>query len=221
MKKRNNSHKGRWNAGATLIELVLALTITAIILGVIYSAIVLAHRSMEKGERRMDETQHFRTLVDRIAPVIHSTYPFVKLIEGKRVIFFAGKSDSLGFVTTDIDIYRDDLANLPGLKWVRLYADTGGLFMEETYFFNEEVLDKDSVGEPLLIDPNVRSLRFEYFEIKEDETEGTWLDEWDLEDEERKLLPRAVRVSLRVEEGGEEIDIPPFVIRIYGFHPIS
>ena len=207
--------------GVTLIELVLALTIASIVLGVIYAAIVLAHRSMERGERRMDETQHFRTLIDRISPVIHSLYPYVRKTQEETLVFFDGQSDTLGFVTTDIDIYRDDIANLPGLKWVRFYTGSGGLFMRESYFFNEDVLEEESEGEELLIDPYVESIAFEYLEIKEDETQGTWLDEWDLEEEDRQQkLPRAVRISLRVEEGGKDVQVPPFVVRIYAYDPI-
>ncbi len=219
MKNCRNSDPG--NRGTTLIEVVLALSIAAIVLGVIYGAIVLAHRSMERGERRMDESQHFRTLIDRIAPVIHSLYPYVRRTPEETLIFFDGKSDSLGFVSTDIDIYRDDLANLPGLRWVRLYADSGGLFLRESYFFNVDVLEDEGTGDALVIDPYVRSIAFEYLEIKEDETQGTWLDEWDIEDEDRnQKLPRAVRISLRVEEGGKEVTMPPFVVRIYAYEPI-
>jgi len=83
------------------------------------------------------------------------------------------------------------------------------------------MLEEESEGEELLIDPYVESIAFEYLEIKEDETQGTWLDEWDLEEEDRQQkLPRAVRISLRVEEGGKDVQVPPFVVRIYAYDPI-
>ena len=41
-------------AGVTLIEVILALTISALILSIVYCAMHLAHRSMNKGEERME-----------------------------------------------------------------------------------------------------------------------------------------------------------------------
>ncbi len=214
-------HKLYPASGFTLIEVVLALTLSAVVLSIVYSAMHLSYRTSRKGEARMDRSQHIRTLVDRLVPVIHSAYPLVQQIEEDRVLLFSGESDSLGLVTADVDKYRPDNANLPGLRWVRFFVDDEGLNMEESYFFNEDVLEEEA-GEIFLVDSYVTNLEFEYYEIKEDESEGTWLDEWDPDDEDLGILelPRAVRVHLTIEEEGREIEIPPFTIRIYAYEPV-
>ncbi len=206
MRMMKKYHKSYLASGFTLIEVVLALTLSAVVLSIVYSAMHLSYKTSRKGEARMDRSQHIRTLVDRLVPVIHSAYPLVQQIDEDRVLFFSGESDSLGLVTADVDKYRPDNSNLPGLRWVRFFVDDEGLNMEESYFFNEDVLEEEA-GEIFLVDPYVTNLEFEYYEIKEDESEGTWLDEWDPDDEDLGILelPRAVRVYLTIEEEGREL----------------
>ena len=212
----------RRRGGFTLIEVVLALSITAVVLAVVYGAIRLAYRSNDRGEAHMAASQRIRTLVDRIVPVIHSAYPFWRQTEDGRLLFFSGEPDSLGFVTADVDPFRDDPANRPGLKWVRFFVDGDGLFMEEDYFFNEKALEGEGDGEALLVAPFVKDAAFEYLEVDPDTSESTWRDEWEVDEDENFRLPRAVRISLRLEtEEGEEFDLPPIVARIYVSEPFQ
>jgi len=222
MMRTKQYHKSYLPSGFTLIEVVLALTLSAVVLSIVYSAMHLSYRTSQKGEARMDRSQHIRTLVDRIVPVIHSAYPLLQQIDENRVLMFSGQSDSLGLVTADVDRYRADNANLPGLRWVRFFVDNEGLNMEESYFFNESVLEDEEAGEIFLVDPAVTDLEFEYYEIKEDESEGTWLNEWDPDGEDLATLelPRAIRVHLTIKEEGREVEIPPFTIRIYAYAPV-
>jgi len=213
-------HRGT-DRGFTLIEIVLALSITAVVLAVVYGGIRLAYRSSERGEAHMDASQQIRTLMDRIVPVIHSAYPFWIRTEDGNVLFFAGKSDSLGFVTSDVDNYRDDIPNLPGLKWVRFFVDGDGLNMEEDYFFNQKALEGEGDPDVLPVAPFVSDIAFEYLEVDADTSETTWLDEWEVDEEERFELPRAVRVSLQIETGDGSVDLPPIVARIYAFQPVN
>lgn len=189
-------------------------------MSIVYGAVRLAWRATDRGERRMDASQHVRTLVDRIVPLIHSAYPLVRGKDDERELYFIGKSDSLGLVTSDVDQYREDPPNLPGLRWIRLFVDSGGLNMEESYFFDAKALEEEVSGKPLSMDPYVKSVKFEYYEVKEDESSGTWIDEWEPEDDKLEL-PRAVRVSLVIEEDGKKINVPPIVARIYSWTPIE
>lgn len=207
------------SAGFSLLEVIIALAITTVILATVYGAVRLAYRAQERGEAHMEKSQEIRTLIDRLIPVIHSAYPFWKKTEDGNALFFVGKSDSIGFVTTDVDLYRYDVANLPGLKWVRFFMDREGLNMAESYFFNEEVLEEDDVGEVYLISPNVSDIEFEYYEVEEDSSEGDWRDDWDIDEDEKLELPRAVRVSLTLRDGDKEVKLPPFVVRIYAYLP--
>jgi len=224
-RNRNNSRPetaetAEPSGGFTLIEVIIALTLSAVILSIVYGAVRLAWRATDRGERRMDASQHVRTLVDRIVPLIHSAYPLVRGKDDDRELYFIGKSDSLGLVTSDVDRYRENPANLPGLRWIRLFVDSGGLNMEESYFYDAKALEGDVAGKPLAIDPYVKSVKFEYYEVKEDDKNGTWVDEWEPDDDKFEL-PRAVRVSLVIEEDGKKINVPPIVARIYSWTPIE
>ena len=53
----------------------------------------------------------------------------------------------------------------------------------------------------MVLRQGVKSLRFHYLEPRSEEER--WVERWD--GEERKALPRAIRISLE-DEGGEEVD---------------
>jgi hypothetical protein len=199
------------NRGFTLLELLIAITLSILILVVLGAAMRLGYKSQEKGTERSELTQKVRILEDRIAWLIRGAYPRYLNKPDEKKIFFDGKSDRAGFVTSSIDAHGTGPEDLAGLKWVSIFVDSDGLKIREKVFFLEDVFD-DSKGKVYLLDPEVRKIAFEYFEIKEDEKQGTWVSEWDPEDKE--TIPLAVKVKMTLERSGQKIEIPEMIVKI-------
>lgn len=199
--------------GFTLIEILLGLSLTVLLLGIIFSALRLAHRSEEKGRARQETAQRMRVLSDRLSWLLRGAYPYVIQKEAKRYVFFDGDPRSVSFVTTSTDPYSEDVADLPGLKWVRIYADSEGLKVAERLFFLEE-------GEShYLLDGEVESASFEFLE--EDEERSLWVSSWSGADMDG-FFPRAVRVSLTLRgDGGKEVAMPLIVAPVRAESPIK
>ncbi len=198
------------NRGFTLLELLIAVSLSILILVVLGAAMRLGYKSQQRGTEQGEITQKMRILQDRIAWLIRGTYPFYLNKPDEKKIYFDGNSDSAGFVTSSIDTYGTGPEDLAGLKWVSIFVDSEGLKIREKVFFLEDVFD-DSRGKVYLLDPEVRKIEFEFFEIKEDEKQGAWVSEWDPRDKE--TIPAAVKVTMTLERNGRKIEMPEMIVK--------
>lgn len=196
--------------GFTLIELLISISLAIIILVVLGAAMRLGYKSQAKGTERSELTQKIRILEDRIAWLIRGAYPYYLNKTDEKKIYFEGKSDRIGFVTSSIDTHGTGPEDFAGLKWVSIFADSNGLKIREKVFFLEDVFDDDN-GKVYLLDPEIKKIEFEFFEIEEDEKQGDWVTEWD--PEEKTTIPLAVRVTMTLERKDQKIEIPELIVK--------
>ena len=203
------------NKGFTLIELVIAITLSIVIVVILLAAMRLAYKSQEKGAERVDITQRTRILGDRLNWMIRGAYPFFVNKPDEQKLFFEGESDRIGFVTTSVDSYGTGPEDSAGLKWVSVFADRDGLKIREKVFFLEDVFD-DEGGKVYLLDPAVKKLELEYYDVPEGEKEGDqhgdWVSQWD--PDEKKYIPAAVKFRITFEHEGKTIEMPEIIARI-------
>lgn len=173
--------------GFTLLELLIAMAILSLITLIVGSSLGLGIRAWDKGEADIDNSQRLRFFSERLSQQIKSAYPYQIEIDGKKVVAFQGKSDSIWFVTPSD----------AGLKWVSYFVKDDALMLREGIIPDKKVLEKISV-EGDVLDSKVSALKFEYFSSEEKE----WKESWDSD----KTLPGAVRV--RVDK------FQPFVMSI-------
>jgi general secretion pathway protein J len=203
------------NKGFTLIELVIAFTISLLIILIIISGFRLSMRSYEKISERENSSQKIRVIYDRVGWLIKGIYPF-KLQDkksGKEKIFFKGTPDAMGFVTTSVMPDSERIYDMAGLKWAYIYVDNEGLKEKDQIFFNEDNLES-SEGEEILLDPDVESIEIEYF----DPEARDWVDEWDTE---KEYFPSAIKLRLKLSSNGKTIIAPEmiFSLRISSLNP--
>jgi len=198
------------NRGITLLELLIAITLSILILAVLGAAMRLGYKSQAKGTERSEMTQKIRILEDRIAWLIRGAYPFYLNKPDEKKIYFDGKSDRVGLVTSSIDVHGTGPEDLAGLKWVSIFVDNEGLKIREKVYFLEDVFD-DSKGKVYLLDPEVKKIAFEFFEIKEGEKQGSWVSEWDPSDKE--TIPTAVKFTITLERNGQKIELPEMIVK--------
>ena len=199
------------NKGFTLIELVIALSLSVVIVVILLAAMRLAYKSQAKGAEKVEMAQKIRLLEDRITWLLRGTYPYYVKKTDEEKLFFKGESDQIGFVTSSVDSYGKGPEDLAGLKWISLFTDREGLKMREKVFFLEDVFE-DEGGKDYLLDPEVKILDLEYYDIPEDETEGDWVSYWDPED--KTYLPDAVKFKITLEHEGKNIVLPEIIVKI-------
>lgn len=179
--------------GFTLLELLIAITLSIVILIILFAALRLGYKSEAKGTARSEQSQKVRIVSDRIIWLLRGAYPFYLNTLDEQKLYFEGKSDRVGFVTSSIDAHGSGPEDRAGLKWISIFSDNEGLKIREKVYFLEDVFE-DSGGKVFLLDPDVKKIEFEYLDIPEGEKQGSWVSEWDPEDKE--TLPAAVKVLM-------------------------
>jgi len=215
MKPKNSQgqHSHIPQKGFVLIEVIIAITLSAIIIAILLAAMRLGYRSQEKSTLRDEISQKMRIINDRVTWLFRGAYPYIVSKPEGNIIYFSGKSGSAGFVTTSVDSYSKNqpLEDRAGLKWVQIFSDYEGLKVREKIYFLEDVFD-ESGGTVYLIDPSVDRIEFEYFDVNKKEKTENWVSEWDHEGKD--YLPAAVKINIEFKHGGVRFRVPEFVVRL-------
>jgi len=186
------------SAGFTLIEVVLALGIFALMGGILYGAFALAHSAVEKSQVSFARNQKSRSVSDLLASYVRSAYPYRESLQDQTV-FFAGETDNLTFVSA----YSHGMGGR-GMAKITIAKDAGSkgatLRLEEAVpvRLNDESATSGQTHS-LTLRENMTDFRLTYLDPQSNEE--TWEERWD--GRERRVLPRAVRFTYRDENGKE------------------
>jgi len=186
-------------AGFTLLEVVLAFTLFAVLGAILYGAFSLGHRAMEKTEVVFEGNQKFRSAVDLLGSYIRSSYPY-RTSPQDAAVFYTGEETQAEFVSA-FSLAQGGR----GMARIRIYAegcpgDSQSIKLEEQgpVRINQEK-EAVAISNTLVLRERVSGFRLAYLD-SQDEREN-WRERWD--QDESKGLPRAVRLSYRNENGKE------------------
>ncbi len=197
-------------SGFTLIEVVLALTIFALMSAILYGAFSLGHNAVAKSEAYATRHQKQRAVAELLGNYIRSGFPYRESLQD-QTIYFLGESDSVTFVST----YSQAMGGR-GMAKIRIAKEDDGtgrtsLRLEETVpvRINTEVA-APGLSHSVAFQNDMRELRFSYLDPQ---AEGElWEDRWD--GNERRHLPRALRISFRNDSGEETRWIFPLMMTV-------
>lgn len=203
--------------GFTLVELVIAMTLMALIGVGLSGVLVIGARSASSAERKAEQARRYRVATELIVRQLRSTAA-LRLPEDKKgeqgdeqkVPYFVGDSDRLSFVTAAPQAPENS-----GLAVVDLWVEDGQLMMSESPYFllaSEGKIGADfedlTFTATLLYD--VDSVSFEY--QRSDLERDTWADSWDAVEDD--ALPVAVKIEVKPSIDGGPYwyhEVPLFV----------
>jgi general secretion pathway protein J len=172
--------------GFTLLELLLALGIVALLLVIVSGGLRVGLTAWQRGEERTAKLDRARSLVVLLEHALAGAFPYRVTTETAQEprILFDGRPDGLTFATLS--------PPQPGgpttaFSAVSLAADGGGFALRQQVLPNRIVLDR---LEPLLVDAQTTAVRFRYLGQEPE----VWQEAWDITKEE--TLPRAVEITL-------------------------
>lgn len=195
--------------GFTLLELMLAILLLALLLAGTYGAVRTAVRSMHSGELAIDRTNRLRVAqefmrhqVSRIMPL-----PFGRDESANANLVFEGRRDFMRFV-----------APMPGYlskggPYVQTFAFVGNRRGGRQLLFTDDMLngfdidEKKSANEPSILLDQIEDGRFEYRTLDEQGELTDWLDKWD----DSGVTPVMVRIVVRMRPEAR-IDFPEMEI---------
>ncbi len=204
MKPRSTSE-----IGFTLIEVVLALSIFALIGTILYGAFSLGNRALSKSQASFEKNQKLRALGNLLESYIRSSYPY-RASAQEQTIFYQGEEDSLTFVSSfslamggrgmaKIHIYREGDPSKDGI-----------LKLEEEIPVRFDDDAEEGQHNSVTLQRGVESFQISYLDPQSEDEK--WEQRW--EGEERGILPRAVRLAYRTKDGKESSWVIPVMMNV-------
>jgi general secretion pathway protein J len=190
-------------AGLTLVEVLIAVTILAVIVVLMASALRVGTRAWEAGERRAAAQQELRAVVELVTGALSAAVPYKGRVGevAERSVLFVGEADQVRFVTSAPPMFLEAPAVPFHAVTLRHAADDRELRLTERLVPTDEPFGEDP---HLVLSRAIAGLRFEY---RDDE--GLWTDRWD---RTRNALPVTVRVELKVRDPGRGERTAVFVV---------
>ena len=178
--------------GFTLIEVVLALSIAAAVLVIVFGGLRVGLAAWSQGEVRAARIDHARGVLVLLERALDGAFPYRIVAPERREasILFEGGPDQVTFATLAPPFPAGVSIAFTA---VSLSSEAPGLTLRQQILPNALALDRIA---PVLVDPETAAVRFRYL----GEQPGAWQDEWDMDREE--TIPRAVEITLVDRAGG-------------------
>jgi prepilin-type N-terminal cleavage/methylation domain-containing protein len=172
-------------SGFTLLEMILSLSIVAIIVALGLGGVRLGISARDVGEQKVDTYQRLRIISEQLKQKLQSTYPvFVGQVDGatvaqshnskKRTLAFEGRSNSIRFVTFSTPMTASKSATLS--HEVKFYigehpetGQTGVIMLERDIsdgMIFSRIIPNEDTTQYFLLAENVAQLKFRYYQMK-------------------------------------------------------
>ena len=189
--------------GFTLIEVILAVSILAVVVLLATAALRVGLRSWETGQRRVDLQQEHRALVELVSESLAGAFPYQGSVgqNPERVVLFQGEPGEVRFVTSAPPLTLDAPA-------APFHAVVLGRKGEDALRLVERLVPTD---DPFPSGPErVLSRSVTHFTLAYRDESGGWQDKWD--GREAAGLPSAIRFELAV--GGLARTAPAVIVTL-------
>jgi len=177
-------------AGFTLMELLLATALIALIMTMAYGGFRAGVRASTSGEALIEETNRIRVVHQFLRRQIAHIRPLIIEQDGEQLIRFEGDPERMRFV-----------APMPGylgfggpyVQELRLERGEDGMDLVFAYAMLNSYEPGDLDAEPpITLLENVGRARFEYFGFEDDGESTYWSDAW----ETPEAVPLSVALAL-------------------------
>ncbi|HOE19165.1 MAG TPA: prepilin-type N-terminal cleavage/methylation domain-containing protein [Syntrophorhabdaceae bacterium] len=181
--------------GLTLLELLISIVLMVTILLIVSGAMRLGYRSVDRGEKKVEHLERYRSSLAIIHAQVQSGMPLVASREGvAKRYYFAGTADSLR-IATNYSIWGGQKGHV--IVEYRVEADGNGVM---SLIASENMVGAEKKNEALLLQ-GFDAIFFEYFFKDATAQEGRWVDEWS----DNAKLPGKIR--LRLVQGRKEVSM--------------
>ena len=188
------------SAGFTLIELIIALSLLALMSAVMFGSLSMAGRAWDGGEAKVGEVSAMRQTQEFLREHLSAEYPMRLRKVAEMPLLFAGAHDEMRYTAALPPRVVDG-----GVYYFRLALARSG---DKSQLILERLIpDAAALQEPEFRDAErsvladgIAELRLSYFGRDPDAADTdvpTWRDTWG----DRQRLPLLVRIEVKPEKG--------------------
>ena len=198
----------RRQRGFTLVEVIIALTIVATLLGITFAGLRVGLAAWQRGDERGQALERSRSVAQIITRTLGSAYPYQVAAVGREPahLLFEGAADRVGFVTAAPPFPGADSIAFTAVTLGLSTTSAPGLALTQKVLPNDKPFD---VGlPPIFVDGAISGVRFRYLK----KVTGDWTDRWDAAVE--KTLPLSIEVTLTILQAGRSVEQPPLIVSL-------
>jgi len=176
--------------GFTLIELIVATLIMAMVVVSVYGTFSLGIKAWRKGSEGRS-LQKIRVSLLKLQKELKNTFLF-------SMIKFKGVSSEMTFPVVIPEEDRDNTYTVSYYVAEDMNTGVKSLIKKKALFADKEYAETEDPGELVF---SAYSMDFEYaYELKDSSKGFAWREAWE---DFQKTIPCAVRVNFRLDSGGE------------------
>jgi general secretion pathway protein J len=191
--------------GFTLVEVIIALSIAATLLVVMFAGLRVGLAAWRRGDERAEALQRERSITEILTSTLAATHPYQVPATGREPahLLFEGEPDRVAFVTAAAPF---PAAQPIAYTAVTLSQDAGsGLAVRQKALPNDKPFERLP---PTVVDATVTTVAFRYLR----DSDRAWTRRWDMAAE--KALPVAIEVTLTIARGARAVERPPLIISL-------
>ncbi|MCX8026912.1 MAG: prepilin-type N-terminal cleavage/methylation domain-containing protein [Thermodesulfovibrionales bacterium] len=185
-------------AGFTLLELIISITLMALIVTISLGGFRIANSSVSKAEKKTEELERFRTAISLIDRQIQSLIYVLKRQELEQVNYIVGDTSSFTFVS-NISLWDRDLGYV--LVTYEVERDINNRYNLKT---TERLISTNTEEYSTHLLKGLQDIRFEYLFTENITTEMIWHNEF----KRKNGTPYAVRLTLKSDIWQGTLNIP-------------
>ncbi len=199
LKDKKESEGSSFSEGYTLLELLISITLIAVILLIVGGAMRLGFRSVDSGEKKIDSLERYKASLDILDSQLQSAFSMKEGGPGtlEKKYSFRGDRESMEF-PTNRSIWGEQKGYVVVAYTVE--ADCCG---KKSLGISEGFIGVERRADAKLL-TSVDSIYFEYFSKDPFEEKGKWVDQWT----DQGSVPKMVRITLVDKYGKLALIVP-------------
>ncbi len=198
--------KFRRHSGFTLLEVLVAVVIMAVIMTTAFGALRLGGRSWEAGVTRATDNERFRAVAGLMRRQVSQVIPMRWPDDKKKRIAFDGASDQLRFISPAPQQHRQAGLFEYGLSAQQDGADTNLILSFIPFNPDSEAFQRPARHQQLLLVAGLQRVSFDYFgspgnaqaRARKSTQPPSWQPRWAAD---ATRFPDLIRVRLEVNAG--------------------
>jgi len=181
--------------GFTLIEVMIAVVLLAVIFGITFNVLHFAVKAWDKGVVRAEVTNRVTLVQDLLRSAMMQAQPVVlKTDDHSKQLAFVGGEGELRFVAPLSTAQKSGGLYVLNIEHVQ-NETTGTLVLRyHRYYYNDESFSATGSDDIELLLDNVDGITFRYFGPDEENGVSAWKPAW----VEQSVLPYKIEMTVRL-----------------------
>ena len=194
--------RGQPRRGFTMVELMIALVLLALMSAVLFGSLNLAGRSSDAGAAKADASSGMRLAGDYLRTQLAAQHPQRMRKVQDFPLLFGGEGDQLRYAAA-----MPGRVGLGGIWYYRLKLETVAGRDKPSLILERMIPDLSAPDMPQFADAehsviadDIKELKFGYYGVSNNagiDEAPTWRDQWD----DPQLLPQLIRVDVTPAKG--------------------